>query len=245
MVGGGTPAAYHPPAINLATTPSGLTLGALERHLRRHPEDRFFQPLLKEIFEELEQADILGSLIQPGQGLDAAIASLRPGKDVQKTFLADELVLQRTLDELAAQDPEQLKAQLLERVGASFTAEAGSSDVAAALFGWEAERGVRLVGLLARQYAVVATNPPYMGSGNMDTPLRKFVEGRYAPGKGDLYAAFILRCLDFCQPGGRVAMVTQQSWMFQRSFATRLVMANERLHNAKIRHQKVSPGRLF
>lgn len=49
--------------------------------------------------------------------------------------------------------------------------------------------------------------------------LKKYVERHYAPGKRDLYAAFILRCRQLALPGGRVAMVTQQSWMFLRSFA--------------------------
>ncbi len=35
----------------------------------------------------------------------------------------------------------------------------------------------------------------------------------------DLYAVFIERCLQLAADGGQVAMVTQQSWMFLRSFA--------------------------
>ena len=42
----------------------------------------------------------------------------------------------------------------------------------------------------------------------------------YAAGKRDLYSAFMLRCISLARPGGYVAMVTQQSWMFLRSFAT-------------------------
>ena len=89
---------------------------------------------------------------------------------------------------------------LLDRVADSFKAEAGNTDdVSAALFGREAEQGVRLLQLLDRQYAVVVTNPPYMGSKNMDTPLRKYVEKYYPSGKRDLYAAFILRCIELCR----------------------------------------------
>lgn len=58
-----------------------------------------------------------------------------------------------------------------------------------------------------------------MGSANMDAPLKSYVEKHFKAGKRDLYAAFILRCLDLCRPQGRVAMITQQSWMFLRSFA--------------------------
>ena len=122
---------------------------------------------------------------------------------------------------------------LLNRVADSFKAEAGNTDdVSAALFGREAEQGVRLLQLLDRRYAVVVTNPPYMGSKNMDTPLKKYVEKYYSSGKRDLYAAFILRCLELCRPNGRVAMVTMQSWMFLRSFAELRAIPEEKLGEA-------------
>ena len=58
-----------------------------------------------------------------------------------------------------------------------------------------------------------------MGSKNMGAILKSFVERTYPAGKRDLYAAFIQRCRELAGPAGRVAMVTQQSWMFLRSFA--------------------------
>jgi hypothetical protein len=82
-----------------------------------------------------------------------------------------------------------------------------------------------------------------MGSKNMGPALKKYVEQNFKAGKRDLYAAFILRNLELAvernsfRSGrtassgdpernefrstccGRVAMVTQQAWMFLRSFA--------------------------
>ncbi len=52
---------------------------------------------------------------------------------------------------------------------------------------------------------MVCTNPPYMGSKNMDATLKRYVEQHYKPGKRDVYAAFIMRCLELCQHAGRVA----------------------------------------
>jgi hypothetical protein len=71
---------------------------------------------------------------------------------------------------------------------------------------------------LERQYAVVVTNPPYMTSGKMPVLLKEYLERHYEFGKRDLCTAFIQRCLELCSQGGRVAMITQQSWMFLRSF---------------------------
>ncbi len=74
--------------------------------------------------------------------------------------------------------------------------------------------------MLTRRYDAVAANPPYMGSKNMGPVLKKHVERHFSPGRRDLYAAFILECLRLAAPAtGRVAMVTQQSWMFLRSYA--------------------------
>lgn len=220
---------YRPPTMNLATTPSGLTTGALDRHLRRHPEDAMFRPLLEGIFAALEQATILGSLLHPGEHLDQAIADFQKPRTMQMDFDPDEMALRRSLHDLARTDPAELRRVLFERVARSFAAEAGDTDVAAALFGREAEQGVRLLQLLDHRYAVVVTNPPYMGSKNMDAPLKRYVEHHYLSGKRDLYAAFILRCLELCQPGGRVAMVTQQSWMFLGSFADLRAVPEERI----------------
>src|SRR5207248_834395 len=53
------PGTYIPPAMNLATTPTSLNKGALQRLLLSHPQDMPFKPLLEGIFSGLEQADIL------------------------------------------------------------------------------------------------------------------------------------------------------------------------------------------
>jgi len=68
-----------------------------------------------------------------------------------------------------------------------------------------------------------------MGSKNMGTMLKKYVQRHYEPGKRDLYAAFILRNLRLADDGRRVAMVTQQSWMFLRSFAELRAMDEDKV----------------
>jgi hypothetical protein len=224
---------YRPSSLNIATTPSGLSAGALQRHLRRHPEDRVMKPLLEGVFAALEQADILGSLLRPAEHIDTAIKALQQPHTIQMDFDAGDAALRRTITALANSDPAELKRMLLDRVAQSFHAEAGDADdVAAQLFGREAEGGVRLLQLLDRKYAVVVTNPPYMGSGNMDTPLKKYVDRHYKQGKRDLYAAFILRCLELCNRSGRVAMITQHSWLLLRGFVDLRAVSEEKLEDA-------------
>lgn len=71
---------------------------------------------------------------------------------------------------------------------------------------------------LARKYAAVVANPPYMGSNNMGSQLKNYVNKHYEDGKSDLFAAFMLRNLQFIQPQAMIGMVTMQSWMFLSSF---------------------------
>ena len=76
----------------------------------------------------------------------------------------------------------------------------------------------RQVEYLSRTYAVVVTNPPYMGSKNMDATLSEFAKDNYPTTKSDLFAMFIERCLGLTLGGGQVAMITMQSWMFLSSY---------------------------
>jgi len=221
---------YIPPIMNLATTPMGLTEGALERHLQRAPQDEVFKLLLKSIFAGLEQADILGSLLRPREYLDSAIADLLKPQTIELSFNPELVARRNDIRKMAEVDPKGLRNNLLETIANSFTTEASNtSDASVTLFGREAEQGMRLLQILDRQYAVVVTNPPYLGSSYMDASLKSYVTKHYLSGKRDLYAAFILRCLELCQAGGRVVMVTMQSWMFLSSFTELRAIPKEKL----------------
>ena len=77
---------------------------------------------------------------------------------------------------------------------------------------------IRVAQVLARQYDVVVTNPPYMGSSNMDARLSEFVKKYYPDSKSDLFAVFIERCGQMTSKNCYQAMITQHAWMFLSSF---------------------------
>lgn len=77
---------------------------------------------------------------------------------------------------------------------------------------------IRQAILLSKKYDVVCTNPPYMGSSNMNGKLAKFMKDNYPDSKSDLFAAFIERGISLASPYGYNCMVTMQSWMFLSSF---------------------------
>ena len=71
---------------------------------------------------------------------------------------------------------------------------------------------------LSQKYDVVVTNPPYMGSGNMDPKLSEFVKKQYPDSKSDLFAVFIERCGQMTAKNRYQVMITQHAWMFLSSF---------------------------
>lgn len=89
--------------------------------------------------------------------------------------------------------------------------------------------GVRLILALTDKYHALVMNPPYMGSGNMNATLSKYVKKEYEEGKADLFSVFMLLAIDRLLPNGKYGMINMQSWMFLSSFEkfrTRLLEEN-------------------
>ena len=94
-------------------------------------------------------------------------------------------------------------------------------------------RALALVLTLTAKYDALVTNPPYLGAGNLEGDLKKYLEENYRDGKSDLFAAFILRLLELCKNGGRVGMITMESWMFLSSYEKlrKQICANYYIHS--------------
>ena len=71
---------------------------------------------------------------------------------------------------------------------------------------------------LGQQVHCVVDNPPYMGGGNMNKALAKFVKQYYPASKSDLMACFMEGGLAMLHPGGYLGMINQHSWMFLSSY---------------------------
>ena len=192
------------------------------------------------IFDSLRHADELGTLLQIEEPVEKEFRILKARDDENRAGLPKQETLfpamkkaeQQTLP-LGITSYEEWKDGLLVRLNAHFQEEFASADFSSRFFGETAGKGLSLFDFLSRRYDVVATNPPYMGSKNMGPVVKRYVEKHFASGKRDLYAAFILRCLELAKPEtGRVAMVTQQSWMFLRSFADLRALDEEKLKKA-------------
>ena len=72
----------------------------------------------------------------------------------------------------------------------------------------------KLYTLLGQKYDCVVTNPPYIASSRMEGSLKQYVETNYPETKNDLFATFIIRCLEFCNEDGLTGYMTPFVWMF-------------------------------
>lgn len=72
--------------------------------------------------------------------------------------------------------------------------------------------------MLARKYWVTVTNPPYMGSANMDSLISVYAQKLYPKTKYDLSTIFMERTINMCYRYGVMAMINIPVWMFLSSF---------------------------
>ena len=78
--------------------------------------------------------------------------------------------------------------------------------------------GVQVIFALTEKYHALVMNPPYMGSGNMNSTLSKYVKDNYKDGKADLFSVFMQMGMEHLVDGGKMAQINMQSWMFLSSF---------------------------
>lgn len=113
---------------------------------------------------------------------------------------------------------EKLQANELKSAIDDYVQKKAGEGIDESYFGSETAKGLRLLEVLIRRYDVVFTNPPYMSNRNMNPAMSAFMRVNYNNSKGDLYSGFIERCSELLAEGGRMAMITQQSFMFISSY---------------------------
>lgn len=70
--------------------------------------------------------------------------------------------------------------------------------------------------IMSKKYAVVCTNPPYMGK--LESHLKDFVVTYYKEYSGDLFSVFMYRNFGFCKKDGYSAFMTPFVWMFIKTY---------------------------
>lgn len=87
-----------------------------------------------------------------------------------------------------------------------------------AYFAQETVQGLRLLELLGQTYDVVVTNPPFLDTRDMNDELKKLIDKYFPDCKRNLYAPFVIRCLELVTDGGRIGVITGQTFMFIKTF---------------------------
>ncbi len=186
----------------------------LKRFLDRFREDRpLLERVLTALWRRLEDAEWLGSLLRVDRTLHELIATER--NNFLPLLAGVEGEYER--DAVESEYWAILEGKVLQALD-QFARDFAADDPTQTFFVGEAVRGLRLVDLLAQRYDVVVTNPPYMSRRNMNKELANLVSDEFPKGKGDLYAAFILRCLELTEEQGYVGMLTMHSFMFISSY---------------------------
>jgi hypothetical protein len=223
---------YKGAATNLvAATASHLKGEAWEQFLAGFAREPSVARVLRKFAQTMEHIDEIGSLARPAEELreiiqeEHATWERQLSERKEANFLFPELNADALSGQLPFQEisDEEFGDRLFYRARAGIDAftkrarETGEFDDQ--MLANETRAGFRLVDLLSLKYDVVAANPPWMGPKNMGAILADYICRAYVTGSQDAYAAFILRCQLLTHNDGRIAMVTQQSWLFLKSFA--------------------------
>ena len=76
----------------------------------------------------------------------------------------------------------------------------------------------KLILALTEKYHALVMNPPYMGGGNMNATLSKYVKEEYEEGKADLATVFVQMMAERTIKNGSYAFIIPPSWMFLSTF---------------------------
>ena len=181
--------------------------------------DSVYARVLKGIWDSLKELGHLGSLVRLEKELKELIEKEKRlfQAEKEKPFLPGFSPRQFETEAGEREFWEIIETQVEQalHIFAKNHAEQGEDE---SFFTGETLKGFQVMDLMNRGYDIVATNPPYMARRNMNSEMAEFLKNEYPDSKGDLYTAFIERCAEFLNEGGRLAMITQQSFMFISSY---------------------------
>ncbi|NWJ94848.1 MAG: BREX-1 system adenine-specific DNA-methyltransferase PglX [Chloroflexi bacterium] len=196
----------------------------LQEFLRKYPEEAQLRPALETVFEGLQNAHELGSLLQIEEPVEKELRYLQGKADerlvkprMDSMFEEYQKPIQGQLP-LGVESFDDWKAQTLTRLKDHFETEAEAADLRQAFFGQDAGKGLALFDLLAKKYDILCLNPPFMHNRNISDHIRDFLSMVYPSFNLDLCFAFLGRTITLKRPEGIIGMVTQRSFFFTQHY---------------------------
>lgn len=195
-----------------------ITGGRLEDFIRQakfgHP---IYERILRRLAQSLKDSDNMGSLLRPERQLEELIAEekRRAERDtlLLPGFSREQFDTEEGMDEFF----DILQEQIMRYLDI-FTKQTRINGSHPSYFAAETAKGLRFVRLVQQRYDIIATNPPYLSNRKMNSRLRELMDERFNEAKGDLYAAFIVRCKELLKAHGLLGMLTMHSFMFISSY---------------------------
>lgn len=182
--------------------------------------DPIFERMLRRVRAQLGDIQQVGSLLRIEREL-SDLVSEKQRKDQQRRQArygnTPGLFDAQAEADLDASHYAMLEVQLVQALN-FFRQQAAEQGENKRFFVDEAAKSLRVLDLFMQRYDVVVTNPPYLSRRKMNDTLAKFLDEHYPEGKGDLFAAFIQRCLELTEETGYVGMLTMHSFMFISSY---------------------------
>ncbi|MBI4586092.1 MAG: BREX-1 system adenine-specific DNA-methyltransferase PglX [Planctomycetes bacterium] len=174
------------------------------------------EKVIKSLWSRLKNAGHFGTLLRLEEEILSSV-------EVEKKAYKDDLEIFKGIKNLgdAYLSGGSFWRSLDEQITSAFQEFARKQEAQgrdAGFFTGEAVKGMKIADIMMGRYDVVVANPPYMSRRNMNPELAEFLERAYPDSKGDLYSAFIDRSSEFLKDGGRLGMITQQSFMFITSY---------------------------
>lgn len=158
--------------------------------------------LVKEVFEGMQQAGDVGSLLAMETDISAAIKrviGLRGGLFAKED--RDKWQLMHT--------------ELMKALMAYCDAVSNGERFKRTLFANDTAQGLSYIDLCETKMDVMLMNPPF---GDPSTPSKKYIESHYPRTKNDLYAAFVERGIQWLVPHGMLGAISSRTGFFLTSF---------------------------
>jgi hypothetical protein len=190
-------------------------------------QPRVLGQLVEAVFEHMEGAGEIGSLLKVEEQLEANITAARKrwieGPQLRQGLLFDdgsvEALREGTLfDPSGVTDEEFWKrafSQVLNALQDYAELSAEGSVYRRRLFADDAARGFAFVDLCRHKFDVVLMNPPF---GDASVGSKEYVDNQYQRGKSDILAAFVERGLQKLHPGGKLGAITNRTVFFLTTY---------------------------
>jgi type I restriction-modification system DNA methylase subunit len=210
------------PQLNIVSADAVLINGNRKQEILDRARSDLEEEVLEQIWRSFEHIREFGSLVQVEERIDEILEEQKDTikESGQVEFTEDGSFATQTAfvsDEGGEESWQQVKNRLLEEVSTLAADALDRNDPIEEMFAGEVGKTVELLDVLVRDYDVVVSNPPYLGSRKMGEQLKQYLKNNFV-GHRNTYTSFIQRCKQLAKSEGYATLVTPEDFMTLYSF---------------------------